>query len=277
VTNRSWLLLLACTALGALGCALAAVVPGRGLGDAVVFAGTLASSTLLWVVGGRQARALRGWRLLALGLPLPGIGLALGYLLHPESSVELVALRWLTTVPGFALATLAVLTLVHRDRLRAGGRRVLVELGLFTSASLVAVELLIIGPDGAWSALTLPERLVLGAAVVVTSAAMAATSTVLGVIESGRQRAALLLLGGTVLLGTGCAITTVAMVTARDGALDASRFCLVAGLALVGAAALVDPGPRAVTGTASRAVIQRCRAASATQTTVPATVAIPGR
>src|SRR5438309_9255252 len=112
VTKRSWHLLLACAALGAAGCALGAVVPGTGVGDAVVFAGTLVCSTLLWVVGGRRSRQLRGWRLLALGLPLPGVGMALGYLLHPAASAELVALRWLTTVPGFGLATLAVLTLV---------------------------------------------------------------------------------------------------------------------------------------------------------------------
>ena len=69
-------MLLACAALGVAGCVLAAVVPGTGLGDSVVYAGILASSAVLWLVGGRSTRRLRGWRLLALGLA--GCALAAG-------------------------------------------------------------------------------------------------------------------------------------------------------------------------------------------------------
>jgi diguanylate cyclase (GGDEF)-like protein/PAS domain S-box-containing protein len=156
----------------------------------------------------------------------------------------MVVLRWVPTVPGYLLAIVGVLTLVDRARLRAGGLRLAVELALFTTASLVVVQLLVVGPRGRWSDLGLAEHLVLGAAVAVTSATMAAALTLLGVIEARRQSMALVLLAGAVLLTGGRGLSTSALLSGAQGAVDVSRFLVAGGLWLLVAACLSDPGPR---------------------------------
>jgi diguanylate cyclase (GGDEF)-like protein/PAS domain S-box-containing protein len=151
------------------------------------------------------------------------------------------------TVPGYLLAIVAVLTLADRGRLRARGLRLRLELALFVTASVVVVHVLVVGPEERWSALGIDERLVLGAAVLATSATMAAALTLLGVVEPSRQRMALVLLGGTVLLTGGRGLGTSALISGAPLAVDASRFLVAGGLWLLAAAVLTDPETGAAT------------------------------
>ncbi|HEX2072653.1 MAG TPA: EAL domain-containing protein [Geodermatophilus sp.] len=231
---------LAGAVLAFLGCAVAALDPGlRPLGEAVVSAVGLAVAVVLWSVGSRQQRGLRGWRLFALGPVFPVAGAVLAAVAGPDDPLQASVLRWVPTVPGYLVAIAAILTLVDRHRLRRGGARVAVELALFLIACLVTVQLLVVGPHGSWAALAPQERLILGAAVLVTSATMAAALTVLGVIETRRRCTAWVLLGGTVLLTVGRALGTSATAPGEAG----GRFFVVGGLLLLVTAALADPGP----------------------------------
>ena len=245
--RRWWLL--AATALALSACAAAVVDPALARGaDGVLLLCGVSSAVLLWTVGGRRERGLRGWRAIALSPLFPVLGVLLAAVAAPADPLDTVVLRWLPTVPGYALAILGGLTLVEPGRLRGRGRRVGVELALFTTASAVAVQLLFVGPEGRWHDLGAPERLVLGAAVVITSATMAGALTVLGAIESRRQRAALLLLLGSVLVTAGRGLATSALTGGWADGTGAGRLCLVTGLAVVCLAVLSDPGP----GTGSR-------------------------
>jgi diguanylate cyclase (GGDEF)-like protein/PAS domain S-box-containing protein len=154
----------------------------------------------------------------------------------------LVVLRWAPTVPAFALGSIAILTLVGRARLRAGGLRPVVETVLFLTAGLVVVQLVFVGVDGSWRSMGLEQRIVLGAATLATSAMMAAALTALGVMEGKRQTMALVLLLGAVALTTGRAVATAAVLSGALGVFDISRFFIVGGLWLLAAAAVVDPG-----------------------------------
>jgi PAS domain S-box-containing protein/diguanylate cyclase (GGDEF)-like protein len=243
VYPRRWWLL-AATALALSACAAAAVEPALARGaDGVLFAAGIASAVVMWTVGGRHQQGLRGWRLLALSPVLAAVGMALSVALAPTDPLDTVVLRWIPAVPGYAVAVAGGLTLVDRSLLRGRGRRVLVELAIFTTASVVTMQMLFIGPDRRWQDLPDTERLVLGAAVLVTAAMMAGAITVLGVIESGRQRAALLLLGGAVLLAGGRGLITSALLGGWADGTAAGRACVVAGLALGTLAVLTDPGP----------------------------------
>jgi PAS domain S-box-containing protein/diguanylate cyclase (GGDEF)-like protein len=245
VDPRRWWLL-AATALALSACAAAVVDPALARGaDGVLLLCGVSCAVVLWTVGGRRERGLRGWRAIALSPLFPVLGVLLAAVVAPEDPLDTVVLRWLPTVPGYALAILGGLTLVEPGRLRGRGRRVGVELALFTTASAVAVQLLFIGPEGRWQDLGSPERLVLGAAVVITSATMAGALTVLGAIESRRQRAALLLLLGSVLVTAGRGLATSALTGGWAGGTGAGRLCVVAGLAVVCLAVLSDPGPGA--------------------------------
>jgi diguanylate cyclase (GGDEF)-like protein/PAS domain S-box-containing protein len=165
--------------------------------------------------------------------------------------VEQVALRWLPTVPGYAIAAVGILTLVAPSRLR-GGARPAVELALFLTACVLVVQVLVLGPDLSWMDLTPSGRAVLAAAVVVTSATVAAAVLLLGVVESRRQPMALVLLAATALLAPGRALGTSATLTGEYALGDLGRFLVAGGLVLLGAAALLDPGPCPASGSDPR-------------------------
>jgi PAS domain S-box-containing protein/diguanylate cyclase (GGDEF)-like protein len=242
VDGRRWWLL-AATALAMSACAAAGAVPRLApAGDAAVLAAGASCAAVLWAVGGRRERGLRGWRALALSPLFPVLGATAAAVLAPADPLDVLVLRWLLTVPGYALAIYGGLTLVEPGRLRSRGPRSAIELALFTLACLVAVQLLVIGPAGRWSDVDGPARAVLAAGVVVTSLTMAAALTVLGAIGSRRQSAALLLFAGAVLLTTGRGLGTQALLHDWDGGVALSRVGIVAGLAIVVLAVLVDPG-----------------------------------
>ncbi len=242
--RRWWLLAATAPALGA--CVLAAAVPALApLGDATLLLVGVSCAVLMWVVGGRHERGPRGWRLLALSPLFPAAGALSASLLAPADPLDAVVLRWLPTVPGYALAIVGGLTLVGPGRLRGRGRRTVVELALFGTAGAVAVQLLFVGPEGRWYDLAAPERTVLAAAVLATAAMMAAGLLVLGAIGGRRRRVALLLFVGTVLLTCGRGLSTSAMLGGWAGGTAAGRFFVLGGLVAAAFAVLADPGPGA--------------------------------
>jgi diguanylate cyclase (GGDEF)-like protein/PAS domain S-box-containing protein len=245
VDSRRWWLL-AATALALSACAAAAVQPSLApVGDGVLLAAGVAAAAVMGQFGSRHDRGPRGWRLLALSPLLVCCGAVLAAAVAPTDPVDVVVLRWAPAVPGYALAIVGGLTLVGRDRLRGRGPRVLVELAILTCASVVAMQMIFLRPGRNWTDLAGPERVVLGAAVLVTAAMMAGGLVVLGAIESRRQRTALLLLGGAVLLGSGRGLITSALLDGWAGGVVTGRLCVVLGLALGALAALCDPGPGA--------------------------------
>jgi diguanylate cyclase (GGDEF)-like protein/PAS domain S-box-containing protein len=145
-------------------------------------------------------------------------------------------------VPGYLLAIAGMLALVDRGRLRTCARTA-VEVALFLGACLVVVSMLVVGPAGIWSALDVDDRLILGAAVVVTSATMAAALTLLGVIEAARRPMAVVLLAGGVLLTLGRAVGTSAMLSGTVAPLGVARLFVSGGLLLLALAALMDARP----------------------------------
>ncbi|TFV71593.1 phosphodiesterase [Blastococcus sp. CT_GayMR19] len=239
--RRWWLL------AGAVPVALACAAPVgnpalRPLGDAAVALAGLAAAVVIRCAARSRDEHRRSWQLLAVAPLLPALGHLVAVLVGPADVLQLVVLRWLPTVPAYLVAIVAVLTLVGRDRLRAGGLRVGVEVALFLTACLVGVQLLVVGPGGRWSSFGLGEQFVLGGAVVATSATMAAALTLLGVIEGRRQTMALALFGATVLLTGGRGLGTSAMLSGTPGGVEASRFLLAGGLCLLALAPLVDRG-----------------------------------
>jgi diguanylate cyclase (GGDEF)-like protein/PAS domain S-box-containing protein len=225
-------------------CALAAGEPAlRPLGDlAVAVSGLCAAAVLLGVARRRPEHRL-SWGLLAAAPLFPAIGAVLGAVVAPPDPLQLVALRWVPTVPGYLLAIVGLLMFVDLRRLRAGGRRLAVEVALFVSASLVVVELLVVGPQRPWGGMGGGEPFIVTVAVVVTSATMAAALTLLGVIEAHRRPMALVLLASAVALTGGRGLGTSALLSGAVGAVDSSRFLVIAGLWLLCAAALMPERP----------------------------------
>ena len=243
--SRRWWLLAAAVPIALL-CALGTAHPSLRLAGqlAVIGAGLLAAA-VLWCTAPRTTRP-RAWRMLCAAPLLPVLGVLLTLTAGSLDPVTVAMLRWTPTVPGYVVAIIAILGLVERRRLRAGPR-VALEVALFFVASLVVVGLLVVGPDGRWSAFSLTERLVLGSAVVATSAIMAAGLTLLGVIEAGRRRMAVVLLAGTVLLTLGRGLATSALFAGTPVPAGVARLLIAVGLLLLALAVLLDsiPAPAA--------------------------------
>ena len=236
-------MLLAGAGVALVACAVAAFLPALApVGDvAVALAGVGAAICIARATWNRQ-RGARGWRLMVAATLFPVAGVCAHLLVAPADPLDAVLLRWAPTVPGYLLAVAALLTLVARDRLRSGSRAV-VETALFGAACLTGMQLLVFGAQGTWAATTLPGRLVLGAAVVATSSLLVAALVLLAAVESRRQPMALVLLGAAMALTAGRGLGASATLHGLDGAGVASRFLVVAGLALLVLAATMDPGP----------------------------------
>jgi diguanylate cyclase (GGDEF)-like protein/PAS domain S-box-containing protein len=242
VDTLRWWLLGSAVPVGAA-CTVSAGTPGQGyVGDLALAALGIATAVVLWTAGRSKQSGWRGWRLLAPAPLLPVVGAVAVTVADPSSPLEQVALRWLPTVPGYALAVVGILTLVTPSRLR-GGARPAVELTLFLTACVLLVQVLVLGPELSWLDLDPTGRAVLAAAVVVTSVTVAAAVLLLGVIESRRQPMALVLLAAAALLAPGRALGTSAMLTEEHVVGDVGRFLVAGGLVLLGAAVLLDPGP----------------------------------
>ncbi|TKJ20319.1 hypothetical protein A6V29_09000 [Blastococcus sp. CCUG 61487] len=222
-------------------CTAAATTPALDeLGDASVALAGLVAAGVVWFAAGRTGRPA-GWRMLAVAPLFPVLGAVLAALVDPADPVERVIVRWLPTLPGYLLAIAGLLCLVERRRLRTG-RRVAAEIALFLTASIVSVRLLVSGSVRDWHALPLAEQFVLGCAVVVTSATMAAALVVLALAEPARRRMGVVLLVGAVLLTTGRGLGTTAILSGAEAFVAPSRFLVAGGLLLLAFAVTLDPG-----------------------------------
>jgi diguanylate cyclase (GGDEF)-like protein/PAS domain S-box-containing protein len=241
VDSRRWWLLAAAVPV-ALGCALAAARPAlHAAGEIAVVGAGLLAAAVLWATAARTARP-RAWRLFAVAPVFPVVGALAAAFADPVDPVQLAVFRWVPTVPGYLIAIVAILSLVDCRGLRARPR-IAVEVALFLFASLIMVSLLVVGTTGRWSALGLDERVVLGAAVLTTSATMAAALTALSVVEPSRRTMAVVLLAGTVLLTAGRGLSTSAMLSGSSVPLGSARFPVAAGLLLLALAVLLDARP----------------------------------
>jgi diguanylate cyclase (GGDEF)-like protein/PAS domain S-box-containing protein len=230
-------------ALAGAVCAVPAGTAGHAFaGDVAVAVTGVVVAAVIGCAGRRRQRGLRGWRLIAAAPLLPVVGFVVATVVAPTDPMQQALLRWLPTVPGYLLVTLGVLTLVDRERLRRGPRST-VEVALFGTACALVVQLLVLGTGHSWLDLTLAEAAVLSAAVLVTSTTVTAALVVVGVIQSGRQRMALVLLAGMSLTTTGRSLGTSATLAAAEGVTDLTRFLVVGGLTLLAAAALADRAP----------------------------------
>jgi diguanylate cyclase (GGDEF)-like protein/PAS domain S-box-containing protein len=241
VDSRRWWLLAAAVPV-ALGCALATAQPALTLAGqlAIIGAGLLAAA-VLWRSAARTTRP-RAWRMLAVAPLLPVSGTLLTLANGDLDPVTVAVLRWAPTVPGYVVSIIAVMALVDR-RSRRYGLRIAVEVALFLAACLVVVSMLVVGPAGAWSTFDMTERLVLGSAVLATSATMAAALTLLAVIEAGRRPMAVVLLAGTVFLTLGRGLATSALLSGTPPVpAGVARGIIAAGLLLLALAALIDSG-----------------------------------
>ena len=235
-------------------CTVAAVDPALGrLGDATLVVSGLAAAAVLWFVSAGRQRGFRGWRLLAVAPLLPATAMIVTTVVGPSNNLQLVVVRWLPTVPGYLLAIAGLLTLGNGRLLRTTCARVVVEMALFLAACIVIDQLLVLGPDGNWSDLTLGAQAILVAAVLVTSATMAAALNLVGAVAAPRQRMALVLLAGAGALTAGRALQTAARLSGDTGTLGLSRCLVVGGLGLLVLAALLDTRPgRAEAGKGKR-------------------------
>jgi diguanylate cyclase (GGDEF)-like protein/PAS domain S-box-containing protein len=241
VDSRRWWLLAAAVPV-ALGCALGTAQPGLRLtGQLTVIGAGLLAAGVLWRTAARTSRP-RAWRMLSTAPLLPVLGVLITLTTGSLDPVAVAVLRWAPTVPGYVVAIVAILSLVDRRRLRAGPR-VAVEVALFFAACLVVVGLLVVGPEGRWSAFGVTERLVLGSAVLAISAIMAAALTLLGVIEAGRRSMAVVLLAGTVFLTLGRGLATSALLSGTPVPAGVARVLIAAGLLLLALAVLLDSSP----------------------------------
>ncbi|WP_409329787.1 putative bifunctional diguanylate cyclase/phosphodiesterase [Trujillonella humicola] len=235
--------LLAGAAAALAACAVAAVLPSLArVGDVAVATAGVGAAAWIARATWRSQEGARGWRLMVVATLFPVAAFVAYLLVAPTDPLDTVLLRWVPTVPGYVLAVAALLTLAPRERLRSGVRGV-VEVALFGAACLTGMLLLIFGTQGTWAATPVPGRFVLVAAVVATSAMLVAALVLLAAVESHRQPTALVLLGAAMALTAGRGLATSATLNGLDGALTASRFLVVVGLALLSLAAGMDPGP----------------------------------
>ncbi|MBM7805551.1 diguanylate cyclase (GGDEF)-like protein/PAS domain S-box-containing protein [Geodermatophilus bullaregiensis] len=232
----------------AVACGVAAVVPVLDpVGEVVTALAGLVTSVVLWLSSRSADPGERPWRLLAVAPLLPVAGSLVSSLAEPGSVLEAVVLRWLPTVPAYVVAVVALLGMVGRTGLRRTCRRTLLELALFGVAALVVMQVLLVGPGNSWTTLSPGAQLVLGAAVLATSATMAAGLTVLGAVEAHRQRMAVALLSGLVALCVGRGTGTSATLLGAHDAVPVARVAVVVGLALLVLARFLDPGRRPAT------------------------------
>ncbi len=237
-TRRWWLLAVAVPAASV--CAAAAASPAlRDLGDLAVVVVGLITAAVLWTAGGRPGRPA-AWRLLAV-VPLFPVGAALiSALVHPVDPLHQAALRWLPTLPGYVIATVALLGLAGRSRVRTG-RRAAAEVALFLTSCVVTVRLVVTGPAGDVAGTVLGEHLLVGAGILATSATMTAALVLLGVVERARRRMAAVLLVGTVLLTSGRGLATSAVLSDTVALAGLARFLIAGGLLMLALAVQLEP------------------------------------
>ncbi len=210
--------------------------------DGVVVLAALSTAAVLARVG-RDVPS-RGWSLIARALVLGVVVAGAAELVGPAPGA-VDPPRTAASVLPHLLGAVAVLVLLGRARLRAGGARLLVESALFWTAAFVLAQLLVVGPVLRRVPLDAAARAGLEASCLAATVLLAAGLTFLTAAGPGRRPTA-----GTTLAGL--AAVTVADCLAVLGSTGGfgllglgSRALFVAGLVLLTLAAAHDPGPGA--------------------------------
>jgi diguanylate cyclase (GGDEF)-like protein len=207
--------------------------------DGVVVLAALSTAAVLARVG-RDAPS-RGWLLVSRALVLGVVVAAAAELVGPAPGA-VDPPRTAASVLPHLLGAVAVLVVLGRDRLRAGGARLLVESALFWTAAFVLAQLLVVGPVLRRVPLDAAARAGLEASCLAATVLLAAGLVFLTAAGPARRTAA-----GTTLAGL-AAVTVADCLgvlgsTGGFGLLGlASRALFVAGLVLLALAAAADPG-----------------------------------
>ncbi len=180
--------------------------------DGVVVLAALSTAAVLARVG-RDARS-RGWTLVARALVL-GVAVAGAAELVAPAPGAVDPPRTAASVLPHLLAAVAVLVLLGRTRLRAGGARLLVESALFWTAAFVLAQVLVVGPVLHRLPLDVAARAGLEASALAATVLLAAGLTFLTAAGPARRTTA-----GTTLAGL--AAVTVADCLAVLGSTGAS-------------------------------------------------------
>ena len=213
--------------------------------DLVLLAAAVATAAVLWRSGGRPDR--RGWRLLSLAVVVGLVShVVAGQVVDPSGAGLFDPAGRLVALPAVLLALAALLSLLSRGQLRAGGARLLTETLLFFSASLVLAQVLVVGPVLDAQPLDAADRAVLEVACAVAAGVLSAV--LLLVAASAGPRSAT---GALLLLATGVWAAAHG-VAALDEQLPAAVLAVgvpaaqLTSLLLLCRAAHRDPGPAAV-------------------------------
>ncbi|MEI4273794.1 sensor domain-containing phosphodiesterase [Klenkia sp. LSe6-5] len=228
--------------LGALAGA-ALLPPGqRRVGaDAVVAVAALLTALVVARTGRRTCPRRGGWRLLSAALVV-GVAIAAAVELVVPYTGAADPARTAASVLPHLVATGAVLTLLGRARLRAGGVRLLVESSLFCTAAFVLAQVLVVGPllpelapASRWAveASCLAATLLLGSGLTFATAADHQRRTTGGATLAGL--AGIAIADCVSWLGSAGAFGPVAL---------AGRGLMLLGLVLLCLAAVGDPGER---------------------------------
>ena len=214
--------------------------------DLVLFVAALGTAGVLWRTGSRQGAGLRGWRLLGVAV-LVGLVSNLGAALLagvPRTGL-FDAAGQLGGLPAGVLALAAVLSLLTRAQLHRGGARLLTETLLFSTASLVLAQVLVVSPALSGQPVGV-SRVVLEVACLLTACVLSAVLLLIAA-SSGPRRvtgALLLLAVATWALAHGLAVAgTQLHLTWLPAAVPVAQ---LASLLLVCLAAVRDPGSAAV-------------------------------
>ncbi|SCX52797.1 diguanylate cyclase (GGDEF) domain-containing protein [Klenkia marina] len=222
----------------------------RPVADAVVLVAAVLAAVGVARAGRRTCRVGRGWRLVALAIALGVAATVAAEVVSPHPGGADPA-RTAASVLPHLVGACAVLSLLGRTRLRAGGVRLLVESTLFCTAAFVLAQVLVVGPlvrelspgpASRWAleASCLAATLLLGSGLTFVAAA-------------GHRRRTT---GATTLAGLGAlAVSSCLGLVGSAGAFGpvslTGRALTVVGLALLCLAAAGDPGERPHQGPAA--------------------------
>ncbi len=251
---RRWTPLAGLALLTLLGGALL-LPPGqrRPASDAVaVVAAVLAAVAVDRAGRGTCARA-RGWRLVASALLAGVVTSALttavvSALVATSAEVAIDPLgpvdpaRTAASVLPHLLGAVAVLTLLGRARLRAGGARLLVESALFCTAAFVLAQLLVVGPLVRDLSPSGPARLAVEASCLAATLLLGTGLTFVTAAGPARRTTGGVTLAGLAALTVADCLAVAVSAGPFGPVGTASRAGLVLGLVLLAVAARVDPG-----------------------------------
>jgi len=214
--------------------------------DLALLAAALVTAGVLWRSGSRHGSRLRGWRLLGVAVLVgPVSNLVAAQLAGVPRAGLFDAAGQLVGLPAVVLALAGVLSLLTPAQLRQGGARLLTETLLFSTASLVLAQVLVVGPALGGQSVG-GSRVVLEVACLLTACLLSAVLLLIAA-SSGPRRvtgALLLLAVATWALAHGLAVAGTQLdLSWLTAAVPAAQ---LGSLLLVCLAVVRDPGSAAV-------------------------------